>query len=304
MERRADADETSSFVPSLTYDTSHERMGVAPSNEEHSMSEPHVGTPFAAAPDIHVIPTYWPVPGLGTLPMNAFLLHAEEPTLVDTGTAVLGEPFLAALGSLIDPARLRWIWLTHEDRDHTGSLVRLLELAPDATVLGTFMSFGRFSPDGPLPLERTRIVNAGDRVPVGDRVLEAVRPPIYDSPGTLGLLDCASGALFSSDCFGAPLPAEAAVAASTGDVDPLELRAAQVAWATTDSPWVTGADRDALRADVERVRRLQPSVILSSHLAPVHRDVGASFDALLAAREAAPAPAPTQSQVEALLAGV
>lgn len=268
------------------------------------MTQPHVGTPFTAGPDIHVIPTYWPVPGLGTIPMNAFLLRAAEPVLVDTGTGVLGDQFMAAVEDLIDPAQLRWIWLTHEDRDHTGSLVRLLERCPQATVLGTFMTFGRFSPDGPLPPERTLIVNPGDRVPVGDRVLDAVRPPVYDSPGTLGFLDRSSGAYFSSDCFGAPLPHEQAVVESADQVDPALLGPAQVGWATADSPWVTVARPDQMRAEVEQVRRLDPSVVLSSHLAPLQRAIAPSLDAVIAATAAEPAPGPTQAQVEALLAGV
>lgn len=268
------------------------------------MDQPHVGTPFAAAPDIDVIPTYWPVPGLGTLPMNAFLLRSAEPVLVDTGTAVLADQFLGALSGLIDLAALRWIWLTHEDRDHTGSLTRLLELAPRATVLATFLSLGRFSPDGPLPPQRTRIVNPGDEVPVGDRVLTAVRPPIFDSPGTLGLVDRSTGAYFSSDCFGAPLAADVAVAETADQVDAAVLRAAQIGWATTDSPWVTMADRDSLAAQIEHVRRFEPSVILSSHLAPVHHAIDLSLGSILAARTAEPAPSPTQEQIETLLAAV
>jgi flavorubredoxin len=266
------------------------------------MDHPIVTDPYAAMPDVDVIPTYWPVPGLGTLPMNAFLLRAAEPVLVDTGTALLSDDFIAALRSLIDPARLQWIWLTHEDRDHTGSLRTLLDLAPNATVLGTFLTFGRFSPDGPLPHERTRIVNPGDRLHVGDRVLEAVRPPVYDSPGTLGLFDRSNGALFSSDCCGAPLPADAATARSTDDIDPAALHSAQVTWATIDSPWITGTDRRALREQVDRVRRLGPDAILSSHLPPVRRAVDASLDAIVAAAEAQTPAAPTQEQIEAALA--
>jgi glyoxylase-like metal-dependent hydrolase (beta-lactamase superfamily II) len=266
------------------------------------MHDPAVGQPFQALPDTHVIPTYWPVPGMGTISMNAFLVRAAEPVLVDTGTAVLGEEFLEALTSLIDPAQLRWIWLTHEDRDHTGSLGRLLELAPRATVLGTFLTFGRAAPEAPLPFERQRIVNPGDVVNVGDRNLRALRPPLFDSPGTLGFLDDRTGALFSSDCFGAPLDPAVGSAASVDDVPPDELTAAQVAWATADSPWVTLAAEDALRAEVETVRGLEPSVLLSSHLPPVRSAVDRSLDAVLAARTADPMPGPTQAELEALLA--
>ena len=113
--------------------------------------EPTLGEPFAAAPDTHVIPTYWPVPNVGVIPMNAFVIRAAEPVLVDTGTAALTDEFVDALASIVRPADLRWIWLTHEDRDHTGSLLRLLELAPQAKVVTTFMAIGRMLPERPVP---------------------------------------------------------------------------------------------------------------------------------------------------------
>lgn len=266
------------------------------------MDHPRVGDPFQVLTDTHVIPTYWPVPGMGTLPMNAFLIRSAEPVLVDTGAGVLSDEFLNALSDLIDPRELRWIWLTHEDRDHTGSVNRLLDLAPRAAVLGTFLTFGRAAPDSPLPMERTRIVNPGDDIHVGDRVLHAIRPPLYDSPGTLGFLDNRTGAYVSSDCFGAPLPPDLAVARDTGAIDPAILRQAQVAWATADSPWVVDTDHDRLRQHVEAVGGARPTALLSSHLPPVVHGIDQSLGSLLAAQEAEPMPGPTQEQIEALLA--
>ncbi|CAA0122778.1 Putative diflavin flavoprotein A 3 [Mycolicibacterium vanbaalenii] len=265
------------------------------------MNQPRVGHPFPAPSGVDVLPTYWPVPGLGVIPMNAFLLHCAEPVLVDTGTAVLAPDFLDALADRVKLTDLKWIWLTHEDRDHTGALGRLLELAPQATVLGTFLTFGRAAPDGALPFDRTRIVNPGDDVDVGDRVLRAVRPPLYDSPGTLGFLDRSTGAYFSSDCFGAPLPADLVAGPDTDHIDPDVLRSAQVAWAGTDSPWVADVDGARLRTRIEAVRRLGPSVLLSSHLPPVRRGIDHSLDSILAAGQAEPVPAPTHDQIASLL---
>ncbi|MDY6811459.1 MAG: MBL fold metallo-hydrolase [Actinomycetota bacterium] len=265
------------------------------------MEQPWVGDTFAALPDTHVIPTYWPVPGLGTIPMNAFLLRSAEPVLVDSGVEILDEEFLDALGSLIDPVDIRWIWLTHEDRDHTGALRRLLEMAPRATVLGTFMTFGRAAPDGWLPPDRTRIVNPGDTVSVGDRELHAVRPPLFDSPGTLGFLDGTTGAYVASDCFGAPLSADVVATDSADAVDADTLREAQITWATVDSPWVVDTDRARLSGHVDAVRNLDPSVLLSSHLPPVQRRVGHSLESVVAAQGAELAPGLTQEQLESLL---
>lgn len=263
---------------------------------------PTVGDPFAVGRDTHVVPTYWPVPATGVLPMNAFVVAAEEPVLVDTGIGVLADDFLTALSSVVDPAELRWIWLTHEDRDHTGSLMRLLELAPRATVLSTFLAIGRMMPEAPFPLDRLRVVNPGDTLNVGDRNLRALRPPVFDSPGTVGFLDDSTGMLFSSDCFGAPLPTAAEATSRTADdVDDDVLAAAQLAWATVDSPWVSLADETVLAGSLEAVRRLQPSALLSSHLPPVHRAVDRVLTTMQGAPSVDPVPGTTHAELRALL---
>ena len=61
------------------------------------MNEPSFDTAHVAA-DTTSLSTIVPVGDLGLLHVNAFVVHADMPVLVDTGPAVLREPFLAALG--------------------------------------------------------------------------------------------------------------------------------------------------------------------------------------------------------------
>ncbi len=42
--------------------------------------------------------------------------------------------------SIIDPRHLRWVWLTHDDVDHTGSIQRVLEATPNARLAVTAMA--------------------------------------------------------------------------------------------------------------------------------------------------------------------
>src|SRR5688572_6749706 len=93
-------------------------------------SEPmHVTTP---ATDVVALTDAALIPGLGFLPVSAYLLSAEQPVLVDTGMPDSRSDLLDALWNRIDPADLRWIYLTHPDRDHTGSLMEILDAAPAA----------------------------------------------------------------------------------------------------------------------------------------------------------------------------
>ena len=112
---------------------------------------------------------------------------------------------MAALRSIIDPAELKWIWLTHTDFDHIGSLAQLLAENPRLKVITTFLGVGIMSLAAPLPLDRVHLLNPGETINVGDRTLTAIKPPAFDNPSTTGFYDAKSGAFFSSDCFGALL---------------------------------------------------------------------------------------------------
>ena len=81
---------------------------------------------YTAAPEIEVLTSNFQIPGYGFVPVNTFVIKGSEPILVDTGAAIESGEFMPALRSIIDPAELKWIWLTHTDFDHIGSLHQLL----------------------------------------------------------------------------------------------------------------------------------------------------------------------------------
>ena len=220
------------------------------------------------------------------VPINAFVLHGPEPVLVDTGPVVEREEFMTTLRSVIDPADLRWIWLTHTDFDHIGALPQLLADNPQVRVLTTFLSVGIMSLSAPLPMHRVHLLNPGHQLTVGDRTLTAVKPPVFDNPATTGFHNDKSGALFSSDCFGALLQAAPENAADLSDQ---ELREGQIFWATLDSPWLHKVDDAALAKELHGIRAMEPSLVLSSHLPAAP---GSMTARLLASLEATPTARP------------
>jgi glyoxylase-like metal-dependent hydrolase (beta-lactamase superfamily II) len=254
-------------------------------------------------PDITVLNDLMPAPGIGFLPVNAFVVHAAEPVVVDTGLGLPGRGFMDALGSVVDPADVQWVVLTHPDRDHTGALFDLLEAAPDARVVTTFLSAGAMSTERPIPMDRLYLLNPGQSVEVGDRTMTAFRPPLYDNPGTIGIYDDASGACFSSDCFGAPLPdPQLAGCSDVREVDRDQLRSAQLLWATVDSPWVQTIDPAKYLQTMQPLRAMDPTLILSTHLPPAPARLPEFLDMLAAAPQADPFIGPDQRALEAMLA--
>jgi glyoxylase-like metal-dependent hydrolase (beta-lactamase superfamily II) len=256
--------------------------------------------PRTVAHDIHILPSFAPIPGLGMLPVNSYVIKGEEPVLVDTGLHQDRGAFFEALESVLDPVDLRWIYLTHPDQDHVGSLRDILDAAPRARLITTFLGFGILDLFMDVPLTRVYLLNPGEAVDIGDRTLHALKPPIYDNPATTGFYDDRTEALFSSDCFGALLqtPFDAAAAI------PLEeRREGQLRWASVDAPWLQKVEPSRLARDLDEIRALRPALLLSTHLPPAE---GMIDELLVTAVRAAGEPGfvgPNQAALEAMLAG-
>ncbi len=81
------------------------------------------------APDIFRICTYF---SQKDLEFNEFLVRDEQPLLFHTGPRKTFGEVLAAVRTLIDPSRLRWIGFSHYEADECGSINEWLTVAPDA----------------------------------------------------------------------------------------------------------------------------------------------------------------------------
>jgi hypothetical protein len=249
-------------------------------------------------PDIDILPSTVALPGLGILPVNAFVLHAEQPVLIDTGLPQDHAQFMAAVEAVIDPTDLKWLWLTHPDQDHIGSLHALVERYPNIRVITTYLGFGILNLFRPLPPDRVYFLNPGQRLDVGDRTLVCSRPPTFDNPATTSLFDTKSRALFSSDSFGGLLqaPAEEAYAVPASD-----LRDGQLLWATVDAPWLQKVDPFRFADTLDEIRALDPAVVLSAHLPPARAMLPRLLETLALAPGSAPFVGPDQAAFEAMV---
>lgn len=259
------------------------------------METPTIFEPYEAAPDIIVLPSWFPIPGMGLLAVNAFVLKGSQPVLVDTGLVPLSDRFMENLSSVIDPADLRWVWLSHTDQDHIGSLFKVMEAAPRSRVVTSFLGVGKMSLFHPLPMERVFLLNPGQVLDVGDRNLTALRPPTYDAPETTGFFDPKGSALFSADCFGALLSQPAESAAAVGKE---ALTQGIVTWATVDAPWMHTTERKSFDKALADIRALSPDLVLSSHLPLARGMTEELLETLSRAPSAKPFTGPDQKALE------
>ena len=213
--------------------------------------------------------------------------------------------FLQALWSQIEPADLRWIYLTHPDRDHTGSLMEILDAAPAARLVTTFLGLGILSLEYQIGLDRIFLLNPGQSLDLGDRRLTAFRPPVYDSPATTGCYDQRTGTCFTSDCFGSPV-AFRGPGGRRRHRGPTRRRPARRTAALGDRRQPLGDIRRPGRVSglAPTAAQLDPAVVLCTHLPPAHAAAAQLLDTLETAPDADPFVGPDQAALESVLAPV
>jgi flavorubredoxin len=251
------------------------------------------------AADTWLIPNLAPAgPGL-YLPVNSMVICGREPVIVDTGAPVHREQWLDKAFSVVEPEDVRWIFLSHDDGDHTGALFDVLERCPKARLVTNWFAVERLAIEKPgLPLSRMRWIEPGGSLDVGDRVLQLFRPPIFDGPTTRGLFDPKSGAMWIVDSFACLTPGSL-------DADELtpETLAMMPALNSAVSPWHAWLDRAAYGRHVDAVEAFGATTVASAH-GPVLRGerLDDAFDRLRGLAGAPIIPTPGQDLLDALIA--
>jgi Metallo-beta-lactamase superfamily len=229
--------------------------------------------------------------------LNSMVIRAAEPVVVDTGMAENQDQFLADVFSVVEPDDIRWVFISHDDVDHTGNVNALMAAAPEATLVVNWFITERMGRSLAVPPSRQRWVADGEGLDVGDRILRAVRPPVFDSPTTRGLFDPTTGVYWASDGFAAPMPVPVA---EVTDLD-------RTAWLgginTFDryvSPWLELVDDRRFQATVDRIEALDPAVMTGCHSPAIVGavDVAAALAATRRSPHADIVPQPDQAVLE------
>ena len=66
---------------------------------------------------------------------NAYLIVDEKIVLVDTVKQTLAEELLSRIRDIIDPAKIDYLVVNHVESDHSGSVPRIMEVAPGAKIV-------------------------------------------------------------------------------------------------------------------------------------------------------------------------
>jgi flavorubredoxin len=195
--------------------------------------------------------------------LNSMIIRGAEPMIVDTGTPANREQWLKDAFSIVEPEDVRWVFLSHDDVDHTGNLDQVMDACPNAQLVCNWAMVERHTNCFEFPLARCRWIMDGDTLDIGDRQLLARRPPVYDSPTTRGLFDPTTGVYWSVDTFATPLPDPEM---GVGDLDPEFWDEGLALFAMgAVSPWLSLVDERKYARYVDQVQGLDITTVAACH---------------------------------------
>ena len=256
--------------------------------------------PELIAPDTFLVPNLVPAGDGQYLPVNSMVIRGKQPVIVDTGAPVHRALWLEKVFAVVEPEDVRWIFLSHDDGDHTGGLLDVLERCRNATLVTNWFSVERLGLEKPpLPLERMRWIEPGGSFDAGDRVLHLFRPPIFDGPTTRGLFDPKTAAMWIVDTFACLTPGSL----DAGELPRELLAQCMPALNSAVSPWHAWLDRSVYGRHIDAVEAMGARVAASAH-GPVLRDdlLDDAFDRLRGLAGAPNIPTPGQELLDTLIA--
>ena len=142
----------------------------------------------------------WPISREG-ISYNAYLVKDEKTALIDLSKEMLTDDYLAVLAEVVDLATVDYVVINHMEPDHSGAIQRVLELAPNAQILGMPKTVRMLNDFYGITDRITQLSN-GEELSLGKRTLRFVYTPFVHWPETMMTYLVEEKVLFPCDGFG------------------------------------------------------------------------------------------------------
>lgn len=151
-------------------------------------------------PDRTLFEELTPLPD-GTSYNSYVVTGSKANALIDTADPSMADVFLARLESL-NLSRLDYIVIHHAEQDHSGTLPRVLQRYPDATILATKKCLDMLATHLHVDHPHCQAVEDNQEVSLGDMTLQFLSTPWVHWPETMMTYLPQRKVLFSCDLFG------------------------------------------------------------------------------------------------------
>jgi len=132
---------------------------------------------------------------------NSYFINAEKKAIVETSKEKFWDTYVAKIKQVVDPVEIEYIILNHTEPDHSGNLEKLLEIAPNATVVASRLAIS-YLQDFMGRTFKHIIAKDGDTLDLGNKTLRFISAPNLHWPDTMYTYLEEDKLLFTCDSFG------------------------------------------------------------------------------------------------------
>lgn len=207
--------------------------------------------------------------------LMAMVLMAREPMILDTLAIAHRDLFFEDAFNIVEPEEVRGVFLSHEDRDQSGSIMQVLARCPKAKLVTNFLGLGKLHEEFDFDPRRIHILNDGDRLDLGDRVVTAIRPPLYACSATTGIWDPKCEVYHGADCFGVVTNE---IPHHTVEMTPSEFEEGSFFMNRANHIWFEHVKPEANAEAAEKIKKLGARMLVSGHGPVQRRDVDRMCD--------------------------
>jgi len=133
---------------------------------------------------------------------NSYFINAGKKAVIELAKETFSEKYIEKLRSVVKPEEIDYIIMDHTEPDHSGCLRQLVELAPQAVVVGSGNAIRYLSDIVNRPF-KSMVVKDGDTLDMGDKTLKFISAPNLHWPDTMYTYLVEDKILFTCDSFGA-----------------------------------------------------------------------------------------------------
>lgn len=133
---------------------------------------------------------------------NSYYIDAEKKTIIDSVKEPFCDEFIEKIKTFTDPSEIEVIVVNHTEPDHSGSISRLLDLAPNATIYGSRIALNYLGEIVNKPFTSCAVKD-GDTISLGNRTLRFINAPNLHWPDSVYTYLEEDKILFTCDSFGA-----------------------------------------------------------------------------------------------------
>jgi flavorubredoxin len=133
---------------------------------------------------------------------NSYFIDADKKAVIDSVKEPFCDEFIEKIKKFGNPSEIEVIVVNHTEPDHSGSIARLIELAPNATIYGSRVAINYL---GEIVNKafKSVAVKDGDTLSLGNKTLRFINAPNLHWPDSIYTYLEEDKLLFTCDSFGA-----------------------------------------------------------------------------------------------------